>query len=172
MKKNKKAISPLIATVLIIGFTIVLGAMVMQWGSAFFRQMTEQTGKTSQAGLACTQLDYSVDKVSKATSSTMIVVTNKVDIAIPDFLVKVVRSLGGTSDVAIKRAGNKYANWLPTGTTQQLGSFETKTFEVEFPVPQPQPVVGDTVEIAPRVKVDTEIVDCGLQFKKTVTVTS
>ncbi len=49
----KKGISPLIATVLIIGFTIVLAALVMQWGSQLFRTTTEQTGVTSDLNIKC-----------------------------------------------------------------------------------------------------------------------
>ena len=43
MRKNKRGISPLIATVLLIGFTVALAAMVMTWGSGFIKKTTEQT---------------------------------------------------------------------------------------------------------------------------------
>ena len=35
---NKKAISPLIATVLLIGFAIALGALVMNWGKSYVEE--------------------------------------------------------------------------------------------------------------------------------------
>lgn len=63
--KNKKGISPLIATVLVIGFTIVLAAMVITWGTKLFKTTTEETGKTSQFNLLCTtgyNLEYSTAK--------------------------------------------------------------------------------------------------------------
>ena len=54
--KSKKGISPLIATVLIIGFTIVLAALVIQWGGSLFKNIQEETGETSELNIACTEL--------------------------------------------------------------------------------------------------------------------
>ena len=39
----KRGISPLIATVLIIGFTIVLAAVVIRWGGDFLTGTTEES---------------------------------------------------------------------------------------------------------------------------------
>ena len=50
---SKKGISPLIATVLIIGFVIVLAALVMQWGSGLFENIKEETSTSSEISLAC-----------------------------------------------------------------------------------------------------------------------
>ncbi len=56
---NNKGISPLIATVLIIGFTIALGAMIITWGTDFFRSTTEKVDKDRENALLCTsQLDF------------------------------------------------------------------------------------------------------------------
>lgn len=52
--KNKKGISPLIATVLVIGFTIVLAALVITWGTKLFKTTVEETQTTSNFNLACT----------------------------------------------------------------------------------------------------------------------
>ena len=52
--KSKKGISPLIATVLLIGFTIVLAALVMRWGGQFFRQQTDVVGCESEGQIRCT----------------------------------------------------------------------------------------------------------------------
>lgn len=38
---NKKGISPLIATVLIIGFTIVLAVLIMKWALPFVKELQE-----------------------------------------------------------------------------------------------------------------------------------
>lgn len=54
MKKNKKGISPLIATVLVIGFTIVLAALVITWGTRLFKTTVEETEAESKFTLACT----------------------------------------------------------------------------------------------------------------------
>lgn len=53
---TKKGISPLIATVLIIGFTIVIAALVITWGTNLFKKTQQQTGELSEINLACTEV--------------------------------------------------------------------------------------------------------------------
>jgi len=56
MVMNKKAVSPLIATVLLIAFAVALGAIVMNWGESFVRE-TQQTAEEGAEGkLDCTLL--------------------------------------------------------------------------------------------------------------------
>src|SRR3989338_9180439 len=50
---KRKGISPLIATVLVIGFTIVIAAMVITWGTKLFKDTAEETGKLSVFNLLC-----------------------------------------------------------------------------------------------------------------------
>lgn len=50
---NKKGISPLIATVLVIGFTIVLAALVIQWGGQLVDKIKGETEVTSELSLTC-----------------------------------------------------------------------------------------------------------------------
>ncbi len=51
---GKKGLSPLIATVLLIGITISLATLVMVWGQALFKQTTEDTGEFAQGEITCT----------------------------------------------------------------------------------------------------------------------
>ncbi|MEK6934832.1 MAG: archaellin/type IV pilin N-terminal domain-containing protein [Nanoarchaeota archaeon] len=67
---NKRGISPLIATVLIVGFTVALAAVIISWGSGFIQQMTERTSKTTDITLKCvTELKFDISKVVCATKS-------------------------------------------------------------------------------------------------------
>lgn len=50
---KKKGISPLIATVLILGFTVALAAIIMTWGTAFTKKMQEQTEETANVQVTC-----------------------------------------------------------------------------------------------------------------------
>ena len=50
---NKRGISPLIATVLIIGFTIVLATLVLQWSGDLFKDVQSDTAETSEFKIAC-----------------------------------------------------------------------------------------------------------------------
>ena len=52
---NKKGISPLIATVLIIGFTVALAAVIMAWGQGFIKGMTESAETSANTDIACSQ---------------------------------------------------------------------------------------------------------------------
>ena len=84
MIKNKRGISPLIATVLLIGFTIVLAAIVFKWGTLFTKQTTGSTDCQSQATIACAQevqislgaVEFTSD-VSGAKKLTKLVVNNE-----------------------------------------------------------------------------------------------
>ena len=51
--EGKKAISPLIATVLIIGFTIALAAIIMTWGTSFTRDIQQTTGEGASTQITC-----------------------------------------------------------------------------------------------------------------------
>lgn len=52
---NKKGISPLIATVLLIAFAVALGAVVMNWGRSYVEETAKQSGQTSDAKVTCAQ---------------------------------------------------------------------------------------------------------------------
>jgi len=51
---NKKGISPLIVTVLLIGFTIVLAALVIRWGSELVSSLTQEQSCQNEATISCT----------------------------------------------------------------------------------------------------------------------
>ncbi len=59
--KSKGGISTLIATVLLIGFTIVLAALVITWGTGLFKKTVGTTERESQFNILCTTgIDYDV----------------------------------------------------------------------------------------------------------------
>ena len=55
MKMLRKGISPLIATVLIIGFTVALAAIIMTWGTTFSKGIQKSTETTTDEQMACAQ---------------------------------------------------------------------------------------------------------------------
>lgn len=50
---NKRAVSPLIATVLLIAFSVALGAVVMNWGTQYVKDTSEDSASNSDVKLAC-----------------------------------------------------------------------------------------------------------------------
>ncbi|MDP2907385.1 MAG: hypothetical protein Q8O03_05585 [Nanoarchaeota archaeon] len=66
---KKKGISPLIATVLIIGFTVALAAIIITWSTGFTKKMQEQTEQTANTQVICaTDVIFSIESVCKCTS--------------------------------------------------------------------------------------------------------
>ena len=67
--KKKKGISPLIATVLILGFTIALAALIMVWGQRFTTGMQKQTEETANTQIICaTEVAFKIKDVCKSTT--------------------------------------------------------------------------------------------------------
>ena len=61
---NKKAISPLIATVLLIGFTVALAAIIITWGSNFIEGITDTTAEQTDFRLKCSLLNFKIEGVT------------------------------------------------------------------------------------------------------------
>lgn len=87
--KNKRGISPLIATVLIIGFCIALAAIVMTWGGGFVRTTTEKTEASADMALKCsTELDFEIKSVDKTSTPNKITIDNRGSIAIKKLILR------------------------------------------------------------------------------------
>ena len=75
---NNKGISPLIATVLIIGFTVALAAMIMTWGTDFIRGTTEDVDRQRQTALLCTsQLEFQLVMTQEDCDNNRIFLDNR-----------------------------------------------------------------------------------------------
>lgn len=59
---SKRGIAPLIATVLIIGFTVASSAVVMYWGEDFTQSNIEQTELSASSSLACSSVVLDVSQ--------------------------------------------------------------------------------------------------------------
>jgi len=57
---TKKGVSPLIATVLIIGFTIALAALIMTWGTTFIKKTQKDVEIGAEAQLQCAKVDLAL----------------------------------------------------------------------------------------------------------------
>ena len=132
--KNKKGISPLIATVLIIGFTIVLAALVITWGTKLFKSTVEQTGKTAEYSRICStsvNIEYTA---SVSGSDTKIVASNKASQGVEGFLFVAKNSDGTTATAFFAAAANPQLASVSAGATgtvtplDGLGPFATKTY--------------------------------------------
>ena len=60
MFRNKKGISPLIATVLLVSFVVVLSGVIMFWGRQYVTELMEKRGEVAAAKLECEHVDFEV----------------------------------------------------------------------------------------------------------------
>ena len=99
MLTTKKGISPLIATVLIIGFTIILAAMVFQWGGDLFKQVQEETGAASEAKITCTSglTNLDVSATTDASGAIAVTLDNKNSVDVTGFRVRAYEADGSVA---------------------------------------------------------------------------
>jgi len=78
---NKKAITPNIATVLLIAFTIAILVVIFLWGKKYIEERALKEGKLSEKQLECENLDFTVvradSQVSQGGLGTEIIVVLK-----------------------------------------------------------------------------------------------
>lgn len=148
---SKKGISPLIATVLIIGFTIVLAAVVMQWGSGFVKDLTKTQAERSEGTTKCVSIDFSMNVDN--TVAQKLTLTNNAEIAIDSFIVQKIVD-GESSDLA----GVNFT----TGLTGYQSSSEDYTDTLS---------TGNQIRVIPEVKLANGVtMGCGLESAETYTI--
>ena len=104
--RSRKGVSPLIATILLIVFSIALGAVVMSWGEAYVEDKAEFVQGVQEAGSGCANARFNIVNIagqpqicSKQNLIEMIVDNNPtVDIA--DIHMRAV----GSSDIYLRES--------------------------------------------------------------------
>ncbi|HLD15324.1 MAG TPA: archaellin/type IV pilin N-terminal domain-containing protein [Candidatus Nanoarchaeia archaeon] len=77
----KKGISPLIASILLIGFTVALAVVVFNWGISFVQEAQENVGKTTESALLCTnKLNFEISKVDCINEKITVENNGEIDI--------------------------------------------------------------------------------------------
>ena len=149
-KKNKKGISPLIATVLIIGFTIVIAALVITWGTNLFKKTQESTGQQADISLACTEvlgnLGLTVNKLSGNNLS--VTVENGVKRNINGFILRVYNTSQTSADTIDTDVVADATKITPAGYS--IASNGLKTFIVTYNTS----LVSNPVKVELKPKVD------------------
>lgn len=138
--RNKKAISPLIATVLLIGFTVALAAVVMTWGGKWIREVTGTTEERSEEQIMCitdVNVEIQEDGTCYSGSTIKMRIENKASKDIQKFIVRVYDKDKNVGTLEIKETGDPV-----------LVAFGVKTFSETKPSGLNVP---DKVEIIPTV---------------------
>lgn len=78
LEYKKRGISPLIATVLLIGFVIALLIIVMLWGRSYIEEVKQKEGTIALQKLSCsTDIGIDVTNINIAGSSLDVTIENK-----------------------------------------------------------------------------------------------
>ena len=90
---NKRGISPLIASVLLVAFVILIGSIVIFWGRSFIKERAQKEGELAEKQLKCENVEIEIKNAKKIERN--IEIENKGNTAIDGFILRVVS--GGTS---------------------------------------------------------------------------
>jgi len=140
---NKRGISPLIATVLLIGATIALAALVMIWSQNLFKSTTESTGKGIEAEMVCaSDVQFNIDRAIGIAGSTVVTITNSADIQIEEFIARVHKD-----DETIQ-----VVTGVKASDGSGLGPYNTKSYTITYDVEGDG--VATKIELVPKIKLD------------------
>ena len=88
---EKRGISPLIATVLLIGFTIVLAAAIFQWGGSLVEKLKAQSEEKALTKITCvSDVNIDIKQACNLISSALITIDNKGNIDVKGLTVRLI----------------------------------------------------------------------------------
>jgi|TARA_Y100000310_G_scaffold38954_1_gene36542 hypothetical protein len=95
-RKDKKAISSFVATVLLIAFVVALILIVILWGRTYILERAEKEGALSEKQLECGNLDITIVNAQQQGDKALITIKNLKDSTIDKFTF---RLIGAETDV-------------------------------------------------------------------------
>ncbi len=99
-KRNKKGVSPLIATVLLIGFTIALAVLIWTFWGNIIKQQAEKTGAQTLGEFDCaSKVSFRVKDVCYETNKLVFDLENTGSTTIDSFSM----SITGSSDTVLEK---------------------------------------------------------------------
>lgn len=90
----KRGISPLIATVLIIGLTVALSGVIITWGSSMIKAMEEATAKSAEHSMTCVDATFEIKEAHTYGSTLNVVIESTGKKKISNFMVRVTGAAG------------------------------------------------------------------------------
>lgn len=140
---TKKGISPLIATVILIGFTVALSSMVMIWGKEFITEKTEKQEETAEAQMSCLEVEFTVDKACKTGNG------NEIKLML--------RNLKTAKIDAFTLRSIDLPDTIQTAELESLGVLEVITKDLGQNI--------DTIDIVPQIKIGNDYLPCSAAAK-------
>ncbi len=165
-KTNKKGISPLIATVIIIGFTIVLAAGLIYWGTGFFKNLQDNASKGASINTICAGDLAGLEAVATVAASgdlSLVLDNTKDNVNVYGFVLSY-KNAAGLQQAKLYEGNGPGVLSAPVSSFTRNGKLLvgpyslTPTLTVTkanlLPGGTTSAAVGDSVTIKPVVKVD------------------
>lgn len=159
MVMSKKAVSPLIATVLLIAFAVALGAVVMNWGRGYVEDTANDARERSDVEVKCaSEVDIdivSVDSVPQVCYNASYTATNtSLEFIVENKKSKTVekitaRMIGSSSRVPYSEDLGDNSNLTASSAKLRNMTYTTATYGVP-----------NELKLIPHIKVGSEVVAC------------
>ena len=94
---SKRGISPLIATVLLVGFTVALAAVVITWGGRFIQQTQDDVDRSTKLGLSCSKLNFEIVSVACASLQMTVTINSNTDQIIDNVILRLTKNDGSVA---------------------------------------------------------------------------
>ncbi len=114
---KKKGISPLVATVLLIGLVIAIALLIILWGKNYIEELAEKRGILAEKQQQCQNVDITAVKAERVGGTITVVLKNKRETTVNKFVFRITGSEKGTAFESPK----------------SLKGLEVKEYDVEFP---------------------------------------
>lgn len=113
---KKRGVSPVIATVLLVGFVVAIIIIVMLWGKNYIEELAAKRGALAQKQNECQMVSFKIKSAAYGGSIANIVIENQKDTAIDKFIFK---GLAGSESQPIEE-------------TTKLGGLQLTQYNVDF----------------------------------------
>lgn len=123
---TKKGVSPLIATVLLIGFTVAIVSLVVMWGKGYTEEKAEKQGALSEAQLSCENIDFTVTAASWNGGRLILQIKNRAATSIDAFVFRINQGavVIETADVVRGMSTEELEIYDATMTMDEISSVE------------------------------------------------
>jgi hypothetical protein len=114
---KKKSISPLVATILLIGLVIAIALLVILWGRGYIEELAQKRGLLAEKQQQCNNVEITAVKAECTGGNCTIVLKNKRETKVNKFIFRITGQETGEAFESSK----------------SLNSLEVKQYDFQFP---------------------------------------
>jgi len=111
---SNKGISPLIAAVLLIAFTMTIAGLMAAWAQSFVSGQTEELTTAARESQQCTGANFNIDSIKTNSTHVSLVLYNNGGMELNDFDVFLTYE-NSTAGPVVQTVKNAYGSKLPVG---------------------------------------------------------